>query len=206
MKKTGLLLLLLLSCRSYGQSTFRAFLQLSRPEKCWTLTHVFKAKRAYRITLEARRETAGLLQTQLPDTFLHGGTPDAFRHSYWMARLGQSIGETAARKLGKAHERGNYISFKKNKTEDGCLQDATAVEMDLFNNEAGLRIACLYPAAGPSEIKALILEAMLAGKMKILLRDSSGNLCDCKGQKVNTINRSLSDWKLPYCLIPSSRP
>ena len=38
---------------------------------------------------------------------------DAFRHAYWMARLRQEIGKTAARSLGKAHEKENYQTFKK---------------------------------------------------------------------------------------------
>ena len=58
-----------------------------------------------------------------------------------MACLGTTIGEKASRKLGKAHEKGNYKAFRRGKTEDGFLQDETAVEMDLYNNEEGLRIA-----------------------------------------------------------------
>ncbi|MBK9402105.1 MAG: hypothetical protein IPN36_15050 [Bacteroidetes bacterium] len=50
MTKTITLLFLLLTFPAYTQSRISAFFKLSGPEKCWTLTHLFKSGRAHRIT------------------------------------------------------------------------------------------------------------------------------------------------------------
>lgn len=203
MTKLTILFLLFFQYSSSGQSLFKSFFQLSRPEKGWTITHLFKAGRAHRITAEVRKKTTEMLQSKVLDTFPHGGKLDAFRHSFWMASLSISIGENASRKLGNAHEKGNYIAFKKKKSEDGSIQDATAVEMDLYNNEEGLKIAREYAIDKKQSLSDLITQAIHAGRMKIMKRDQSGQLCDCRGNAIPIKTRQLSDWKLPYCLVPS---
>lgn len=186
-----------------AQSICSQFFKLSCAEKTWTLTHLFKAKKAFQITTEARKQTNLIRQENQLDTFPHGGTLDAFRHTYWMASLTQHIGARAARSLGKAHERGNYRAFRKGKTEDGVMQDATAVEMDLFNNEVGINIGKENIAASTDTLKNKVLLAIKAGQLKILKRSSSGELATCDGDSVPLQNRSKKDWKLPYCLVPS---
>jgi hypothetical protein len=203
MTKTITLLFLLLTFPAYTQSRISAFFKLSGPEKCWTLTNLFKAGRAHRITAYVRNETAILYRKQELDTFPHGGKLDAFRHAFWMACLGTTIGEKASRKLGKAHEKGNYKAFKKGKTEDGFLQDATAVEMDLYNNEEGLRIAKENKDVAFSDLQQKIISAIREGKMKIMKRDAQGRLTDCNGKVTPLVERKKTDWKMPYCLLPS---
>lgn len=203
MRLTLLLILFFYADGITAQSIFSQFFKLSCAEKTWTLTHLFKAKKAFRITTEARQQTQLIRQENQLDSFPHGGTLDAFRHTFWMASLTQHIGARAARSLGKAHERGNYRAFRKGKTEDGVMQDATAVEMDLFNNEVGINIGKENIAASTDTLKNKVLLAIKAGQLKILKRSSTGELVTCDGDSVPLQNRSKKDWKLPYCLIPS---
>ena len=186
-----------------AQSICSQFLKLSCAEKTWTLTHLFKAKKAFRITTEARQQTQLIRQENQLDSFPHGGTLDAFRHTYWMASLTQHIGSRAARSLGKAHEKGNYRAFRKGKTEDGVLQDATAVEMDLYNNDQGIAIGKAYLNLSKDTLQNLVILAIKAGQLKTLKRSATGELTNCEGEIVPLQNRSKKDWKLPYCLIPS---
>ncbi|MBL0096999.1 MAG: hypothetical protein IPP46_11340 [Bacteroidetes bacterium] len=109
----------------------------------------------------------------------------------------------ASRKLGKAHEKGNYKAFRRGKTEDGFLQDETAVEMDLYNNEEGLRIARENKDEAFSDLQQKTIAAIHEGKMKVMKRDAQGRLTDCDGNFLLLEERKKSDWKLPYCLLPS---
>ncbi len=205
--RISLLLLLLFLLPSDGilaQSLSSQFFKLSCAEKTWVVTHLFKAKKALNITKEAREETTVVLQENILDSFSHGGKLDAFRHTYWMARLTQCIGSRAARSLGKAHEKGNYKAFLKGRTEDGALQDQTAVEMDLFNNDYGIQIGKKNRETSCDSLKRIVISAIGNGHLKILKRSESGALIRCNGDSVNTSNRSKTDWKLPYCIIPSN--
>ena len=69
----------------------------------------------------------------------NGGKLDAFKHSYWMARLTQGIGKRAAFRLGKAHEKGNYQTYQRRRLEDGLLPDKPSTDMDLYNNNIGYK-------------------------------------------------------------------
>lgn len=203
MRLTLLLFLFFYVDGIHAQSVVSQFFKLSCAEKTWTLTHLFKAKKALQITTEARKQTNLIRQENQLDSFPHGGTLDAFRHTYWMASLTQHIGARAARSLGKAHERGNYRAFRKGKTEDGVLQDATAVEMDLYNNEQGIAIGKVNLNSSKDTLQNLLILAIKAGQLKTLKRSASGELTNCEGESVPTQHRSKKDWKLPYCLIPS---
>ena len=108
MRCMTLKLFLFLPLLSFAQSGSEVFSKLSRPEKCWVVFHPFIAKKAYIISLEARNISRTLEKDSTLDHDADGGRVDAFRHAYWMARLAQEIGWRKARKLGNAHERGNY--------------------------------------------------------------------------------------------------
>ena len=203
MRLTLLLILFFYADGITAQSIFSQFFKLSCAEKTWTLTHLFKAKKAFRITTEARQQTHLIRQKNQLDTFPHGGTLDAFRHTFWMASLTQHIGARAARRLGKAHERGNYRAFRKGKTEDDVMQDATAVEMDLYNNEQGIAIGKESSNISVDSLQSKVILAIKTGQLKTLKRSSTGELTNCEGEIVPLQNRSKKDWKLPYCLIPS---
>lgn len=205
MRITFLLIFLFSADGLFAQSLFSQFFKLSCAEKTWVVTHLFKAKKAISITKEAREETKIVHQENLLDSFPHGGRLDAFRHTYWMARLTQCIGSRAARSLGKAHEKGNYRSFRKGRTEDGAIQDQTAVEMDLYNNDQGIQLGKNNNQITCDSLKTIIISAIQNGQLKILKRSESGLLINCQGDTINTIIRGKKDWKLPYCLIPSNQ-
>ena len=205
MRIVFLIAFLILGTLSKGQSSFRAFFHLSGPEKTWTLFHPFKAGRAWKITKEARQQVAAHLHDAELDTFVHGGKIDAFRHAWWMARLTQRIGHRAALKLGKAHERGNYRQFLKDRGEDGTIQDSTACEMDLRNNEMGALLARKHPKSPPDELAILIIDLIRSGNLTILKRNLQGQLTTCDGMIVGMLVSGTRPWALPYCLIRSDQ-
>ena len=112
--------LLLTSCSSTLKASYG---KLSSAEKTWVVFHGFKAKKAYDISLEAEKVTDSIKKKGIIGVDKSGGQLDAFKHSYWMARLTQDIGKRSAYSLGVAHEKGNYQSFKKRRLEDGFLPD-----------------------------------------------------------------------------------
>lgn len=185
-----------------GQSLYHQYKKLSRPEKWWIITHLFSAAKAWQATVQTRTVVEQCLAHGVPDTIRNGGKIDAFRHAYWMASVSRKIGEKRARKLGLAHEKGNYLTFKKGKMDDGALPDSLSGVMDLFNNEAGLTIARAYNGANDDFIGTTILNSIERGQLKMLKHRPDGTLTDCTGNPVPT----LPVWNRPYCLIPTYTP
>ena len=140
MKKSVLIFALLISFTAFSQSNLSKFWKLSGPKRTWVLFHPFKAKKSLEISKEANRIADSIKKSTLLDKDGAGGQVDAFRHAYWMARLRPEIGKSAARSLGKAHEKENYQTYKKQKLEDGVVPDKISSEMDLYNNEIGLSL------------------------------------------------------------------
>ena len=132
-----------------------------------------------------------------------GGHLDAFKHSYWMAILSQSIGKRAAFSLGKAHEKGNYKTFKKRKLEDGFLPDKPSTEMDLFNNLMGIKIANSNREASKKELIQLVLDSLQKGQLRILSKDNLGNFLDCEQHKI-PLDALKHKWDTKKCLVPSN--
>lgn len=199
-----LLTFLLLTQPVQSQNSKKAFCKLSGPEKCWVIFHPFKAKRAYKTSLEAVRVSDSIRQTDLLDGDSNGGQVDAFRHAYWMATLAQEIGRRSAKSLGKAHEKGNYKQFKKGKLEDGAVPDAQASAMDLHNNAMGIELYKKHKKGTKKEYIALVLAKIRNGDLKILKKDRKGNYLDCNGQPVSP-NDYKGIWESPKCLIPSKK-
>lgn len=205
MKNIHLFFLLLFSFSTicHAQNNKRGFRNLSSPEKCWVLFHPFKAKRAYRISLNAQRISDSIGKTNLLDQDRNGGQVDAFRHAFWMATLAQEIGKFSAKRLGKAHEKGNYKQFKKNKLEEGTRPDKPSSEMDLFNNDIGLSIYKKNKKASEEELISLIIKNIEEGNLKTLKKDTYGRYEDCDGNLIDLKNYK-GIWKTPKCLIKSN--
>ncbi|MFN8154007.1 MAG: hypothetical protein U0Y08_06925 [Bacteroidia bacterium] len=204
MSRAGWMMLLLLPCMLQGQSRAGAFFRLSGPEKTWTLLHPFKAGRAWKISRETRQQVEKFCRHTELDTFNHGGKLDAFRHTFWMARLTQSIGPRAALKLGKAHERGNFRQFKKGKGEDGNVQDSIACVMDLRNNEAGIALGKKHLPTPTDSIAIMVIDLIRTGNLTIMKRNAVGQLCTCEGLLVTLPAGQRRAWALPYCLVRSN--
>jgi hypothetical protein len=82
---------------------------------------------------------------------LNGGLPDAFRHTYWSARLTQHFGVEWAARLTTAHERLPSA-------------DPVAMAMDLHNNELGRALGAANPDASRARLQDLVATAVREGE------------------------------------------
>ena len=105
--------ILLTGSVAISQNRWKEFKKLSRPEKTWVVMHPFAALKAATISYNARKTADSLKTSAILDGDADGGQVDAFRHAYWMAMLCRDIGWRKAYRLGKAHEKGNYLDYKK---------------------------------------------------------------------------------------------
>ncbi|TXD50040.1 DUF6973 domain-containing protein [Polaribacter sp. IC073] len=203
MKKILILIFFSLSISVSGQSDFKNFLKLSVPIKRWVLFHPFKAKLSLKISNETNKIADSIRKTNLLDKDAAGGQVDAFRHGYWMARLRQEIGERAARSLGKAHEKDNYLTYKKLKLEDGFVPDEIASEMDLHNNEEGLKLIRKGSKVSKNGLIYRVINAICEGKMKIIKKNTKGGFLTCAGEIISK-EELKGKWKNDKCLVSSN--
>ncbi len=200
--------ILVFAQRAGAQKTSTGFRALSAPEKCWVIAHPFIAKKAYRCSLKARAVTdsldkAGVLAGG------NGGQLDAYRHAYWMATLVQEISPRKARKLGAAHEKGNYRTFKKGEMEEGAIPDSMGSVMDLANNNSGIGIGLKYREESladtlvPLPPETQVLHAVWNGELFILKKDADGNYLDCTGNAID-LTLYAGRWNIPKCLVKSN--
>ncbi len=202
MYKLWLVFILFHCTGALAQSAAASYFDLSGPEKFWVITHFLKAKKAFEITGEVLKTTDSVSKTGLLDPDLNGGQLDAFKHGFWMASLTRSIGKKAALKLGAAHEKGNYQDFKNRRKEDGMVPDKMASEMDLYNNRIGADLALDSSPKSAGELVNVIAEAIKAGRLKILKKDSRGNFLNCQGDVLSEEELS-GKWETAKCLVDS---
>jgi len=185
---------------TFGQdSNLKKFKKLSCPEKYWVVWHPFVAKKALKISELTRKTTEEVKTQKQLQGIGNGDQVDAFRHTFWMAKLTQEIGWRRAKKLGKAHEKGNYKDYKKHRFEDGALPDKVSSDMDLYNNNAGIEIGKKSVAF---ELKNIVVETVLQGRCKIIKTDNSGGFLDCEGKLIP--NETLKGkWENEKCLVES---
>jgi len=181
-----------------------SYAKLSSPEKNWVALHSLKAKRAFLISKEVEKVADSIAAENIIGDDNNGGHLDAFKHSFWMARLTQSIGINAALSLGKAHEKGNYLTFKKERLEDGWLPDKASSEMDLFNNSVGLSIGIHNKKVSRSILMQKVLDSLQNGKLRILNKDVQGNFIDCQQNRI-PLDSLKNKWDTKKCLISSKK-
>jgi hypothetical protein len=205
MKNLITIILIFISFQMSAQKKdFIKFDKFSPPIAMWVLFHPFKANRALKIAIETRRVSDSIRKTDLLDGDPSGGQVDAFRHGFWLARLRQEIGESAARSLGKAHEKDNYRTYKKLKLEDGVVPDEISSEMDLYNNEEGLKLVTKGSKVSQKGIIYRVINAIKEGKMKIIKKDKKGNFLTFDGKIID--KESLKGkWENNKCLVPSNQ-
>lgn len=193
-------------------SSFQQFKKLSCPEKRWVIFHPFVAKKAFKISLEARNTTAEVKQQKVLKGTGNGDQLDAFRHAYWMARLAQEIHWRKAQRLGKAHEKGNYRQFKKQQLEDDALPDKISSEMDLFNNEVALqqhfdKLNVIKGDNGKkykeTDLINEVIKWVKEGKCKIIKTDAAGNFLD-DNNKIIPIEELIGKWENRKVLVFSN--
>lgn len=205
MRKYFFLLLFVIPLMGKSQnSTLHSFLKLSSAEKKWAIGHLFIAKKAWVITERCRFVTDSLEKTGIPDRDPAGGKLDAFRHSFWMATLSEKIGVRKSLSLGRAHEKGNYRDFKRNRFEEGDISDKTASNMDLFNNKIGVGIGMAFKGGNEKLVVDSILKAIAKGNMRIVLKDTLGRSCDSTFNPI-PLNDLKGKWITPRILVPSGK-
>lgn len=198
------LILLLLHFSAEGKGKLKAWRSLSRPEKCWTLVHPFKARKVYECAQRARFVTDSLEKAEvLKDG--NGGQLDAFRHAYWMAlMIDAGLSEKTVRRVGQRHEKGDFINFRKGRTEDGTRTDSLASVMDLLNNESGIKLGIQFHNGDKkiSLIQSIIIQ-IWDGNLSILRKDFSGNYLTCKNDVID-LTQYDGQWFIPKCLQKSN--
>ena len=187
----------------FAQSNYQKFKKLSSPKKWWVILHPFKAKKALLISKDVNKVSDSIRKSNLLDGDHSGGQVDAFRHAYWMARLKEEIGTSAARSLGKAHEKENYLMYKKRELEEGIVPDEISSEMDLFNNHVGLSFTTKGNKTPRKGLIYRVINAVLEGKMKVIKKDKNGNFLTCKGDIINP-KLLKGNWKNTKCLVSSN--
>ncbi len=182
------------------------FRKLSVYEKRWVLIHpiaAWKVKRAY---TEIKPVYMQVKQQVLLDTFESGGKLDAFRHIYSMAFLAQRVAAHKLRKLGRAHEKGNWQDFIRQKSEEGERPDSLACVMDEYNNEIGLNCGKGYrrKELSAEALKTCVIQLIRTGKAWYLKRDAAGHYVGCNNEPLD-LQKYKDTWAVPKCLIPSSQ-
>ncbi|PLX03484.1 MAG: hypothetical protein C0594_10340 [Marinilabiliales bacterium] len=113
----------------------------------------------------------------------------------------QQINFKKSEKLGIAHEKGNYLDFKKRQMEDGSVPDSVSCEMDLRNNSVGITIFKNNQDLSQKSIINLLIQEILNGKLWIMYKDKQGTYYNCKGEPIQSIDKK---WNTQRCLAPSN--
>ena len=190
----------LIQFNAYTQSDWDTFKKQPFPLKIWAITHPFKVKKAYKISLEAQKVSDSISNSNLFERSISEGKNDAFRHAYWMALLNQKIGKNAAISLGKAYERANKRTFRKRKLEEGILPDKASKKMDLYNNKKGVLYTQKKVTISKKALVYKVINAVYKGDLKMIKRDSLGNYLTCKGEII-PLQKLKHTWKNNKCLV-----
>ncbi|HWY12948.1 MAG TPA: hypothetical protein VN026_16555 [Bacteroidia bacterium] len=179
------------------------FSSRSQHEKYWALFHpcaAIKVKKIYKKCLPLYEE---LKKTNALDTFQSGGKLDAFRHTFFMAAFSQTVKINKIRKLGIAHENGNYRHFLNGINEQGELPDSLAGEMDLLNNELGLKIGSQNKKKDLRDLRDIVTEEIKKGSAVYLKRNLKGQYQTCAGEIIELKDYKMK-WFIPKCLIKTN--
>ena len=193
--KSTLLLIAFLGSM-YGQKPFKE-------ELFWSIWHpiaAFKVKKLYSKAYEIYNHPNTKIEL---DNYNNGGKLDAFRHVYFMSVLSQKIKVKKLRKLGIAHEKGNYRQFKNHQNEEGERPDSLGNVMDLINNELGFKIGSENKKNSLGELKEIVITEIKNGKSVIIKRNKHGMYVECDN-KIIDMQLYKGKWFVPKCLVPSN--
>lgn len=182
MKRVSIWLFIMLLVQNvWAQKDHNTTMKITSPEVWWAVTHPFKAFKAIKTT----KEVFVVVQKKRAENYLDGdiagGTLDAFKHTFWMTRMGQEIGIRAARKLGVAHEKGNKKTFYKNLDRFYVANDAASSKMDLLNNEVGLQLSLCFPHLRGMALMQEVEKEILSGGAYRLKKSKEKELLDADG-------------------------
>jgi len=171
----------------------------SRYEFWWALGHPFAALKVKKIYSKASKlYDENSLKVKL-DAYPSGGKLDAFRHVFYFAAFAQKIKPNKVLKLGKAHEKTNYLDFKRGILEDKFAADSLSCVMDLLNNEVGVKLGRENKNKSLEELKLKVIDLVNNGDVYHILRDREGRFIDCNN---NVIDMSIykGKWYIPKCI------
>jgi len=198
MKKRSLILVLLVL--TFVTNSFSAKPKTSRYEFWWGVAHPFasiKVKKAYKKASPFYEANDTKLQL---DTFTHDGKLDAFRHVYYMAAFAQKVKAKKLVKLGKAHEKTNYLHFKRNKDKAVLVADSMSCVMDLMNNDLGIKLGQENKKLSLEELKVKVIQLIKADGVYYILRDNNGDFIDCNNKPID-LKAYTGKWFVPKCLM-----
>lgn len=175
----------------------------SKFEKLWAFTHPFAALKVKRIYKQCIPYYEEVKKLNTLDAFENGGKLDAFRHAFFMAAFARKIKAKKLRKLGIAHEKGNYTCFLKGIKEDGELADSLSSVMDLKNNECGFKIGADNRKKNLNDLKDIVTEEIKKGETLYFKRNNSGQYLHCNNEIIDLENHR-NKWFIPKCLIPTN--
>lgn len=201
MKNFLFITFLSLNLSAFSQTLWSKFWHLSCAEKKWVFFHPFIAKSVFNISQIAIETTQTLMGDTSLDGDMNGGQLDAFRHAFWMALITKKHGTKKAILLGKAHEKGNYQFFKKNKLEEGSLPDFESSQMDYLNNDVGIEIGNSYNFISNDELKIIIIDMIKEGKLFVLKKDKTGNFIYCDSTYMQSHKKQ---WVKGKCIVKSN--
>lgn len=174
----------------------------SPPEIVWAIFHPFAALRVKTITQRCQPYFQYYKAKGRPDGFENGGRLDAFRHTFFMAAFAQKIKPAKLLKLGEAHEKGNYKDFRRAKLEEGELADFLSCEMDLINNELGVKLGRAKRYIPLDSLAILSLKLIEEGYAVIMKRNQAGYYLNCKDEQLD-LKIYEGHWMVPKCLTNS---
>lgn len=172
-------------------------------EKRWAFTHPFAALKVKKIYKKCMPLYEELKKNKTLGHFENGGKLDAFRHAFFMAAFDQKLKTAKLRKLGIAHEKGNYARFLKNIKEEGELADSLSTVMDLKNNELGFRIGNANKKKDLQNLKMMVIEEIIKGEAVYFKRNDSGQYINCIGEVI-ILENYQNKWFIPKCLIKTN--
>lgn len=177
--------------------------RISKYEVLWAFKYPISACKIKKQWPMVMRHYELVKQSKVLDTLENGGKMDAFRHVYVMAYLINYVKEEKLRKLGIAHEKGNYHQFIKHQLEFSERPDSLACIMDLRNNEVGFDLKKALTCFKPDSLANIVIKQIHLGKAWYLKRNEQKNYVSCENE---TINLSLytNNWFIPKCLIPTN--
>ena len=194
------LLFLFVSFHVLVSAQTKAFKQLSKYEKRWALWHLFAALQLKKHQAEMYAAYKEVKQQNILDVYENGGKLDAFRHIFAMTYFSKYISIKKLRRLGIAHEKGNYLQYLNDQTDEGGeLPDSLSSVMDVRNNDIALSLAKEVKKLSTEEIKQKIINLILAGGGFIIKRNVEGLYVDCEGNIISR-GRMYKRWDIPKCL------
>jgi hypothetical protein len=177
--------------------------RISKYEVLWAFKYplaAFKIKKQWPVVM---RHYELVKKSKALDPLENGGKLDAFRHVYVMAYLVNYVKEEKLRKLGFAHEKGNYHQFINHQLEYSERPDSLACIMDLRNNEVGFELKKVLTCFKSDSLAKVVIEQIHQGKAWYLKRNEQKNYVSCENEVIN-LSFYNNNWFIPKCLIPTN--